>query len=328
MSLVGFSQNVERQFKDGVLGYLLPDDELASYFQANGLVENVGKGQDRITYLQVQKPEGGSLNSTIHNYNTVVPAWEEVTTGLDYLVARIILSKQSVDKFASGKWLRGDLIRDTLDIVMPQMKNQFDQLIAWGGEYQDTPDAMDVFAGSGTGITGIFNGGTAYGGGLGGDNDMQAAGDYLDTIEGMIQTLRASYHMQNQYLILSDETTWRYAGNENQFYNTVGITERQRVMENKYVKDWKHSPNFIDDSGIKYRMAMIAPLPRPGSVVGGKGPQSNVSIYSSYDFDVMFDYNGGTSGLNYVFYIVKGYIIKNIFKKFIDNRCQYYYTYK
>jgi hypothetical protein len=125
MSLVGFSQNVARQFKDGVLGYLLPGDDLASYFKANGLIENVGKGQDRITYLKVQTPEGGSLNSTIHNYNTVVPAWEEVTTGLDYLVARVVLSRQSVDKFASGKWLRGDLIRDTLDIVMPKMKNQF-----------------------------------------------------------------------------------------------------------------------------------------------------------------------------------------------------------
>lgn len=307
MSLVGFSQNVARQFKDGVLGYLLPDDDLASYFQANGLVENVGKGQDRITYQKVQKPEGGALGSTIHNYNTVVPAWEEVTTGLDYLVSRIVLSRQSVDKFKTGKWLRGDLIRDTLDLVMPQMKNQFDQLLAWGGEYQDTPAGADVFAGSGQGITGIFNGGTEYGAGLGGANDMQDAGDYLDTVDGMIQTLKASYHKQDQYLILSDPTPWRYAGNENQFYSTVGITERQRIMERKDVYDWMYSPNFIDDSGVKYRMAIIAPKPAARLVHGGKGPQSNVSIYTSYDFDVLFDYNGGMSGLNYVFYIVKGF---------------------
>lgn len=303
MSLVGFSQNVERQFKNGILGYLLPGDELASYFEANNLRENVGKGQDRITYMKVQKPEGGILSPTIHNANTVVPAWEEVTTGLDYLVARIILSKQSVDKFSTGKWLRGDLIRDTLDLVMPQMKNQFDQLLAWGYEYQDTPDALDIYADSH--ITGIFNGGTAYGGGLGGDNDMQQADDYLDTVDGMIQALRAAYHKQEQYLLLSDENTWRYAGNENQFYSTVGITERQRILERKDIKKWMHSPNFIDDSGVKYRMAMIAPL--SPKIVGGKGPQSNVSIYDSYDYDVLFDFNGGTSNLNYVFYIIKGF---------------------
>jgi len=307
MSLVGFSQNVERQFKDGVLGYLLPSDDLASYFEANNLTENVGRGQDRITYLKLQENEGGSLNSTIHNYNTIVPAWEEVSTGLDYLVARVVLSRQSVDKFSTGKWLRGDLIRDTLDIVIPKMKNQFDQLIAWGGEYKDTPDALDVFAGSSAGITGIFNGGTAYSGGLGSDNDMQSSDDYLDTVDGMIQTLRASYHIQEKYLLLSDDNTWRYAGNENQFYSTVGITERQRIMERKDIADWMHSPNFIDDTGVKYRMAMIAPLPRAGTVVGGKGPQSNVSIYNSYDYDVMFDYNGGMSGLNYTFYVIKGF---------------------
>jgi len=307
MSLVGFSQNVERQFKDGVLGYLLPGDDLASYFKANGLIENVGRGQDRITYMKVQKPEGGALSSTIHNYKTVVPAWEEVTTGLDYLVARIILSRQSVDKFKTGKWLRGDLIRDTLDLVMPQMKNQFDQLIAWGGEYQDTPDAMDVFAGSSAGITGIFNGGTAYAAGIDGGDDVQEAGDYLDTIEGMIQTLRASYHIQDQYLVLSDERTWRFAGNENQFYSTVGITERQRIHEKKEVLKWMRSPNFIDSTGLKYRIAVIAPKPTPASVSGGKGPQNNLSIYESYNFDVLFDFNGGMSGLNYVFYIIKGF---------------------
>jgi hypothetical protein len=173
--------------------------------------------------------------------------------------------------------------------------------------YCNAKDEEPVFAGSGAGITGIFNGGTAYAAGIDGGNDLQVAGDYLDTVEGMIQTLRASYHIQKQYLLLSDETTWRYASNENQFYSTVGITERQRVLEKKEILDWMRSPNFIDNTGAKYRMAIIAPKPVPKTVSGGKGPQSNLSIYQSYDYDVLFDFNGGMSGLNYVFYIIKGF---------------------
>jgi len=300
MATVAWSQNVARQFKPYIEGFLLAPATLYNFFKANGIKTAIGKGVDRFTYLEAKEPEGGMLTDSIHNYNTVAPYWEEKTTGLDYLVARVVLSRGDVDKYKNGNWLRGDLIADTMNMVMPKMINQMDQLLAWGDEYQDTVD-LEVFAASGE-ITGIFNGGTAYGAGLLGGNDMQTAQDYIDTVNGMINALKTAHHHLDQYLILSDLTTERYSKNENQFYSTVGITEHQRILEMKAVRDWIASENFIDNSGVKYRMVMIAPTQKQGAF-GGKGPQGNFELFMGYDFDVHFDANGGTIDNYFIFYM-------------------------
>jgi hypothetical protein len=306
MSFIGWSQNVARQFKSGVLGWLNLEPTLYNYFRANGLKENVGEGQTRLTYLKAIEPKGGMLTNSMHNWYTDKVRWDEVTTGLDYLNLRVIISREDVDKHRTGKWLRGDLVQDTLDMEMPKIINQWDQLLAWGEEYADSPTDLEFTSENAGTITGIFNGGTTYDAGLGGDKDMQTADDYLDTVDGMIQALRTAKHVQDKYLLLSDETTWRYAGNENQFYSTVGITERQRIMERKDIFDWMHSPNFADDSGVKYRMAMIAPKPKRPPIKG-KGPNNNISLYVGYDNKVLFDYEGGMGNLHYVMYIINSF---------------------
>lgn len=300
MATVAWSQNVARQFKPYIEGFLLAPATLYNFFKANGIKTAIGKGVDRFTYLEAKEPEGGMLTDSIHNYNTVAPYWAEQTTGLDYLVARVVLSRGDVDKYKNGNWLRGDLIADTMNMLMPKMINQMDQLLAWGDEYQDTVD-LEVFAASGE-ITGIFNGGTAYGAGLDGDDDMQTAQDYIDTVNGMINALKTAHHHLDQYLILSDLTTERYSKNENQFYSTVGITEHQRILEMKAVKDWIASENFIDNSAVKYRMAMLAPTQKQGAIAG-KGPQGNFELFMGYDFDVHFDANGGTIDNYFIFYM-------------------------
>ena len=300
---VAWSQNVARQFEDYVKGYLLTTPSLYNFFEANGLKKEVGEGQDRITYLTVDEPEGGRLTSNIHDYNTIVPKWTEETTGLDYLVARILLSKQDVDKHRTGKWLRGDLVQDTISLAMPKIMNQMDQILAWGGEYQDTPDSLEVFAGAGGGITGLFNGGTEIGGGIDGLNDMQDVGDYLFTCETMRDALRTAKHELDQYMLLSDLTTYRYAAVENQFIANVGITERQRVLEQKWIRKWMNSINFIDNTGLKYRMVMIAPTQKQGAI-GGKGPQNNFELFMGYDFAVYPDSGGQVVDNYYIWYIV------------------------
>ncbi len=305
MSMIGWSQNVARQFRDYIKGWLVAVPSLYNYFVANDLKTNVGEGQDRFTYLAAEEPEGGRLVSNIHDYNTIQPQWVEESVGLDHLVARIILSKQDVDRYRTGNWLRGDLVQDTINLVMPKVMNQMDQLLAWGDEYPDSPDALEVFRSSGE-ITGIFNGGTEYRAGIGGDEDMQEAGDYIFTVEGMRDALKTAKHDLDQYMLLSDLTTFRFAAVENQFFSTVGITERQRIFEYKWIKDWMNSVNFIDRTGIKYRMAMIAPQQK-NPAVGGKGPQKNFELFMSYDFAVHPDAGGQTIDNYYVWYIICGF---------------------
>jgi len=306
---VGWSQNVARQFRAGVLGYLRTTPSLYNLFRANALVENIGEGQDRALYLSVDEPQGGRLTSNIHEQNTIVPKWTEHSTGLDYLVARILLSKQDVDKHRTGKWLSGNLIQDTIDLVVPKMMNQFDQIIAWGQEYADSPDNLEVFSASGapSTITGIFNGGTELKGGIGKDDDLQSKGDYVATVENHRNALRQAKHELNEYITLSDLNTYLYAALENQFYETAGTTERQRVLEYNWIKEWMNSVNFTPSTSTKYRMAMIAPRQRPEQVVGGKGPQENFKIFTGYDFAVYPNAGGELVDNYYVWFIAHSF---------------------
>lgn len=292
----GFTQNQIRQFNDGVVGFLLADPTLYNYMEANGVKTSLPKGQDRFTYLKAESIKGGKLTSSIHDYNTVAVRWAETTTGLDYLVSRLMISRQDIDRYSSGSWVRGDLVQETLQQVLPTMVNQMDQLLAWGDEFQADVE-LDTFVDSGE-ITGIFNGGTAVNAGPDGANDMQDAGDFLYAIATMRKALRNAHHNQDQYMIFSDLDTQIYSEIENQFYSTVGVTEYQRILEKKYIKGWLDSPNFIDDTGVKYRMAMLAPTQK-NKPIGAKGPNGNFELFMAYDFDVHFDAGGQTIG-NYV----------------------------
>jgi hypothetical protein len=287
---------------DYIRGYLLVTPSLYNFFQANGLVRQIPKGQDRLTYLTVDEPKGGELTTSIHNAYVNAPNWEEVSTGMIYLVSKIILSKQDVDKHASGKWLRGNLIQDTINLVMPKMLNQVDSILAWGDEYRHSPDGLEVFR-SQNEVNGILNGGTNLAGGLDGDDDMQVAGDYLYTVANHRKALRTAGHELDQYMVISDLNTDIYSELESQFYSTVGVTEKQRVLEKKYIRDWMSSANFIDRTGVKYRMAMIAPR-QNNNPIGAKGSMNNFELFQGYPFEVHADANGGTIDNYYVWYII------------------------
>jgi hypothetical protein len=299
---VGWSQNVARQFMDYIRGYLLVTPSLYNFFKANGLIRQLPKGQDRLTYLTVDEPAGGELTSSIHNAYVNAPNWEEVSTGMTYLVAKVILSKQDVDKHTTGHWLRGDLIQDTINLVMPKMLNQVDAILAWGDEYRHSPDGLEVFRGQNA-INGIMNGGTQLQGGIDTDDDMQVAGDYLATVAQHRAALRTAGHELDQYMIMSDLQTDLFAELENQFFVNVGVTEKQRVLEKKYIRDWMSSANFIDRTGLQFRMAMLAPT-QNNNPIGAKGNKNNFELFQGYPFEVHFDANGGTIDNYYVFYII------------------------
>lgn len=291
MPSIGWTANTAQQFQDYIVGYLKVTPSLYKMFVANGLKRNIGEGIDRIDYLEALEIDGGKMSPTIHEHNIVTPQWKEVKVGLLYLNTLIRLSKQDVDKHRNGKWLRGDLIQDTIRQVMPTMVNQMDQFLAWGDRMKDALASLDRYRNTDT-FTGLFNSGTTLAAGKDADNDVTAEGDILYTVGKYRKALRAAKHEMKNYLILSDLDTALEADiATNHFYSTVGVSEYQRVMEKKYVKDWIDSDNFIDNSEAKYRMAMIAPR-QINPQIGGKGMQNNFELLMGYDFAVEPVYGG------------------------------------
>jgi hypothetical protein len=289
---VGWSDTVGQQFMDYIVGFLKVTPSLYRYFQSNGLIRNLGDGIDKINYLEANEIDGGRMASSIHQHNIVTPEWKEVKVSFLYLNTLIRISRQDVDKHRNGQRLRGDLIKDTMDMVIPTMVNQIDQFCAWGDRMKDSLTALDKYRNSDT-FTGLFNSGTTLQGGADTDDDMTTLGDYRYTAGAMRNALRAAAHEMNQYMLLSDLQTSLIADiGANHQYTNVGISEHQRVMEKKYIKDWMDSDNFIDSSEAKYRMAMIAPKQINPSPIGGKGITNNFELLVGYPFRVMPVYGG------------------------------------
>jgi len=297
-----FTELLSKRIRNYVKEFILVQPSLWNFFNQNGLIRNIGPGQDKETYFDWKKPEGAQMAGSIHDANVISPRFGETTIGLLYLVCKVQISKQDVDKFKKNQFIGGDLIKQTVQRTIPVMLNQVDQFIAWGDEMKDEVD-LDLFSGSGE-FTGIFNGGTAIGAGIDQDNDMQVAGDYLATVGNMRKALLTAGHSMPKYMIMSDLNTELYAQLENQFYSNVGITEHQRILEKKYIQDWMASPNFIDKSEVKYRMAMIAPKQR---VKRGKGNGSivpTVELVQGYPFEVHPEFNGGTNNGYYEWLLI------------------------
>ena len=291
MPSIGWTVNTAKQFQDYIIGYLKVTPSLYNMFVSNGLKRNIGEGIDRIDYLEALEIDGGRMSATIHEHNIVTPQWKEVNVGLLYLNTLIRLSKQDVDKHRNGKWLRGDLIQDTIRQVMPTMMNQMDQFLAWGDRMKDSLPSLDKYRNTDT-FTGLFNSGTTLAAGKTGDNDVAEEGDYLYTYGKYRSALRKAGHELQNYLILSDLDTALEADIATaHFYSTVGVSEYQRVLEKKYVKEWMDSANFIDSTGLKYRTAMIAPR-QINPQIGGEGMQNNFELLMGYDFAVNPIYGG------------------------------------
>jgi len=204
----------------------------------------------------------------------------------------IRLSKQDVDKHRNGKWLQGDLIQETIRQVIPTMMNQMDQFCAWGDRMKDSLSVLDRYRNTDT-FTGLFNSGTELAAGITLDDDLTDQNDYLNTIGRYRKALRASAHEMSEYLLLSDlDTALQADVATNHMYTNIGISEYQRVLEKKYIKEWMDSLNFIDSSGAKYRIAMIAPKQINPAPIGGKGLVNNFELLMGYDFAVEPIYGG------------------------------------
>jgi len=287
-----FTEQLSKTIERYIWEFVLVQPTLWNFFNQNGLVRNIGEGIDKLTYFDWKKPDKAQMSSSIHDANVIVPRFGETTVGLLYLACKIQLSKQDVDKFKNNQFTNGNLIKETVQRTIPIMVNQVDQFLAWGDEMRNPVHAIDPFRGTNE-FKGIFNGGIAIGGGIDANNDMQDAGDYLATIITMRHALKAAGHDMPAYPLFTDLETDKYSQLENNFYSTVGIDEKQRVLEKKGILDWYSSYNFLDYTAAKYRMVMIAPKQRVGR--GSKAIVPTIELVQGYPFTIHMEHNGGTN---------------------------------
>lgn len=296
-----FGEQMSKTIEKYIWEFVIVQPTLYNFFRTNGLIRNIGEGVDKLTYFDWKKPEGAQMSSSIHDANVIVPRFGETTVGLLYLACKIQISKQDADKFKNGQWTSGNLVQETIQRTMPVVTNQVDQFLAWGDEMRNPVKAIDPFRGTGE-FTGIFNGGTEIEGGIDGGNDMQIAGDYLATIAKMRNALKAAAHSLPAYPVFMDLNTDLYSELENQFYATVGITEKQRMLEKKYIQDIHSSVNFLDYTEAKYRMCMIAPKQRVAR--GSRGIVPTIELVQGYPFTIHMEHNGGTNNGYYEWLII------------------------
>jgi hypothetical protein len=298
-----FSNTLNQRIEGAVKTFLKAEAILYNFFRANNLVRKIEDGQDDVTYFDEKETEGFRMASTIHNANVITPEFGETRVGLLKLAGRIQISMEDVDKFRANQFIGGDLIQRTVNAALRVGVAQMEQFLAWGDEMREPISALDQYAGTGT-FTGIFNGGTAIGGGEGGDEDMQQANDYLATTHNMRKALRAAGHMVPEYALFSDQDSQYYSTVGNNFYSNVGVSEYQRVLDLPYINNWYDSPYFIDASLAKYRMAMVCPRQRTQGGWGAKGIQKNLELIVGYDWKVIPEHNGGLHNGYYHWLIV------------------------
>lgn len=304
------SENMMTRIRSQILHQARTGTKMWEWFRANGLIENIGEGLRKNTTTIFKKPQGGEMGAGIHDVPTYRPEFQEVKVNLMYLTKLVQLSMDDVDAARHGGAIGGiNLIQEAIAEQMATMLQQIDQFLAWGDEMrtQLVGDVMNAQAE----FTGLFNGGTALAAGIDGGDDVTVAGDFLATTAKMKNALDAGGYSP-PYTLFSDQNTELYAKLENQFYSGVGITEKQRVLEETVgrtpkgaskplIQDWIDSYNFIDKSAVKYRMVMTNPF--SNKVVNGKR-LTGFKLLQGYPLSAKPYHNGGLSDGYYEILIV------------------------
>jgi len=284
---IGWSENVSKQFESFIVGFLKVTPSLYNLLNRNGNIRNLADGIQAMQYLEAKQVDGGKMSLTIHQHNIITPEWKEVKVSLLYINSLIRLSRSDVDQYSNGQWLQGDLVKDSINMVMPTMLDQVDQFCAWGDLMKSSLTSLDKFRNTGT-FKGIFNSGMELGAGIDVDNNMTVLGDYRYTLGNYRDALRTAAHEQQTYIALSDLATSKEADlGANHQYTTVGVSEYQRCLEKKYLQTWMDSTNFSSLTSTQHRIAMVAPKQISPAPIGGKGITNNFELVVSYPFRVM-----------------------------------------
>ena len=155
---------------------------LRNFFEVNGLIRNIPEGMLTYETTLWEKLAPGQIGADIYDLPDSVPGFKVQTAKIMTLGTKIILKMGDVDKWRNNPLGigGGDMMGQAVNQQMRALYQQVDQFLARGDDMK-SPVLGDFMAGAGL-FTGLFNGGTAFGAGLGGDNNVNAAGDYLGSI--------------------------------------------------------------------------------------------------------------------------------------------------
>jgi len=276
--------------------------KLLSWFKTIGNIRNIGEGLIKNTITKIEKMEPGEVVAALSALPNNVPKFTEATTDLITLGAKIVIPMRVLDQWRSNNLINVD-IQDILSEQMKAMLEQVDQFLAYGDAFKD-PHTGDKVAGEGK-FTGMFNGGTAFGAGDGGDNVMDAAGDYQSTVSTGIKALEDAGHesLVGYYMFSDNETYHDAEKGVHQLNNYTFTNERRAIDANKDIISWIASPNFTDGSGTN-RIVICNPYTN-AVPNGGDKQEFAFRLLMSYDFKVI-PLNGGNinSQLNYEWAVI------------------------
>ncbi len=266
---------------------------LRNFFEVNGLIKNIPEGM--LTYETTiwEKLAPGQIGADIYNLPDSVPGFKVQLGKLMTLGTKVVLKMGDVDKWRNNPLGigGGDMMAQVINQQMRPLYQQVDQFLARGDAFKN-PVLGDLMHAAGV-FLGLFNGGTTFGAGLGGDDGMVSAGDYLGSVPTAKKALKNAGFEKKKYMIMSDVDTEEDAQKGAHIYvSSIPVTEYRLMLERPDIAGWIASPNFIDQAGTDYKILFTTPFTSEG--------RPAYRLIQGYNFKVI-PLNGGyvNSSLQY-----------------------------
>lgn len=280
--------------------------ELLGWFKTIGNTRNIGEGILKNTITKIEKMEGGEIVIDLSAVPTNEVRFEELTTKLLTIAAKIAIPFNVVDAYKNNPQVDVGL-NDIIETQLKAFVEQIDQFLAYGDSFlrprTGDKNAAEDFA------KGIFNGGTTFGAGDGADDIMNAAGDYQSTVSLGLQALEAAGFKHNKNFMFSDNVTYHTAERGvHQLNNYDFVNERMAIDKNPRITSWIFSTHFTNPS-TERRIVITTPWINevPRAKIGPEDKKSTFAykLLQGYNLKVVPLYGGGLSGQGkYEFYIV------------------------
>lgn len=265
--------------------------QLYSWFKAIGAITPLGEGMESNLITLIEKMEPGEVVAGFSDLPDSTPKFVEQTTQLMDLGTKITVPMKTIDKWNNVSQQIDIGLNQIIDEQLKAILEQVDQFLAYGDEFK-VPRTDDKGAAAGQ-FDGIFNGGTAFGGGDGGDDIMDAAGDYQSTLSNGIEALETAGRESGiGYYVMSDNITKRNAERGVHQLNTLDfVNEKEAILRNPEVIKWLGSTNMTKANANKRML-----ITNPWSNIKPNAPEKSEFAYTllqSYNFKVVPMWGGG-----------------------------------
>ena len=254
-----------------------------------GLTRKIPEGLLTYETQLWEKLQPGKIGADIYDLPENTPGFKVQEAKIMVLGTKIVLGYSDILRWKNNKQINGggDMMGRVVNQQMKALYQQVDQFIARGDAFKN-PIAGDFMAGEGL-FTGLFNGGTVFGAGLGADDDVTAAGDYLSSFSRAKKALKKAAFEKKKYMIMCDVDVEDAMQQGNNLYVTYNpITEYRALLERPDVAGIIASDNFIDAAGTDYKLLVTTPYTSEGKPA--------YRLIQGFDFRAIPLYGGALNG--------------------------------